>query len=630
MVQVGDLYRIIPINKISVLPLEPMVNVDQKTLPEDERMILDLIFLKYATAKEVESLVTPFLGEGASHSTYDAANLLILQDNARNMKRTLQLIELFDSDTFAGQRVHLFDVTNSRPSDMVKELDSVFKAYALSEKSSAVKFIPVDRINTIIAVAPNPGIFAQVQTWLDKLDVAVKMQAGDVSTYVYRLKYGRAETTAMAITALYTGNINALMGLAAMSRNGGLGMGMGGGGGMGGGMNGGYGGMNYQTGAYGNMGYGGGGGYGGGYGQTGYGSMGYGGGYAGGTNQGAGGIAPITTPQAGSALPSTAAGPNTDLTGGYLGMAAGAGQTVGRIPNIIPNPFDNTLLIRATPQEWAQINNLLRQIDVSPRQVLIQVKIYELDLNGAFSQGVTAYLEQKGANGTGLGRALNIASSSGGLSLSVGALVGNAKEILGVLQTQEHHDQARIISSPSIIATDSIPAVMNVGEDVPVLTSQAVVGGVQSSGTNVFSNTVTNQSTGVTLNILAHVNSSGVVTMVLDQDVSSPQAPSTAGIQSPSFSRRSFSTQLTVQDGDTVAIGGFIQEQSGNSTDGVPFLSRIPLIGGLFGAKSSNKGRTELIVFLTPKVLYDTNQVVEATEEIKGDLLKMRKMMKDQ
>ena len=86
-----------------------------------------------------------------------------MQDNARNMKRTLQLIDLFDSETFAGQRVKLFDVTNSRPSDLVKELDTVFKSYALSEKASAVKFIPVDPINTLIAVAPNPGIFPQVQ-----------------------------------------------------------------------------------------------------------------------------------------------------------------------------------------------------------------------------------------------------------------------------------------------------------------------------------------------------------------------------------------------------------------------------------------------------------------------------------
>ena len=190
IVKVGDLYRIVPINKISSLPLEPMMNVDQKTLPDDERMILDLIFLKYATAKEIETLIAPFLGEGAAHSTYEPANLLILQDNARNMKRTLQLIDLFDSDTFAGQRVHLFETENSRPTDMVKELDTVFRAYAMSDKGGAVKFIAVDPINVIIAVAPNPGIFVKVKEWLDKLDIAVKIQAGESSSYVYRLKYG--------------------------------------------------------------------------------------------------------------------------------------------------------------------------------------------------------------------------------------------------------------------------------------------------------------------------------------------------------------------------------------------------------------------------------------------------------
>ncbi len=117
------------------------------------------------------------------------------------MKRTLQLIELFDSETFAGQRVKLFDVTNRRPSELVKDLENVFKAYALSEKSSPVKFIPVDRINTIIAVAPNPGIFTQVESWIGKLDIAVKASAGAVNSYVYRLKYARSETVAMAILA---------------------------------------------------------------------------------------------------------------------------------------------------------------------------------------------------------------------------------------------------------------------------------------------------------------------------------------------------------------------------------------------------------------------------------------------
>jgi general secretion pathway protein D len=626
IVQVGDLYRIVPINRVSQLPLSPTTDLDPKTLPDDERMILNLVFLKYATVAELAKLIQPFLGEGASLSTYDPANLLLIQDNSRSMKRTMELIGMFDSDTFAGQRVRLFDVANSRPSDLVKDLESVFKAYAFSEKTSSVKFLPVDRINTIIAVAPNPGIFPQVKEWIDKLDIPVKITAGAINNYVYRLKYGRAETVAMAIMALYTGNVSALMSLAQMSNSmGGMGMGgamMGLGGGMGGG---GYGGMG--GGGYGGMGGGGYGGMGGGYGGAyGAGSMTTPMGSTGANFNMATNYAP---PNAVGATPNPAAAPGAgaDLTGSYLGFNTG-GAPGARIPHVIPNPFDNTLLIQGTPQEYEQINSLLRQLDVPPRQVLIDAKIYEVDLSGAFSAGVTSYLQQKGTGA--LSRVLNATAGSGGLGLSVGALVLNSHELLGVLQTSEVTQNARVISAPSIIATDSVPATMNVGQSVPMLTSQAVVGGVTSGGSSPFASTVSNVSTGVTLSITARVNSSGVVTMVINQQVSSPIAPSSGGIQSPSFSNRSFSTQLTVQDGDTVAIGGFIQETSGISSSGVPFLHRIPILGAAFGSKSTNKARTELIVFLTPRVIYDTNQISDATDEIKSSLKHLQKLARDQ
>src|SRR5450432_2383184 len=223
MVKVGDLYRIVPIAAVSNLPLDVNVNQDQKTIPDDERMVLNFFFLKYATSSELATLIKPFLGEGAMISSYEPANLLIIEDNSRSMKRNMDLINMFDADTFAGQRVRLFDVVNSRPTDMAKELDSVFKAYALSEKNSAVKFIPVDRINTLIAVAPNPGIFVEVGNWIDKLDVPVKNAAGGINNYVYRLKYGRSETVALAIMALYTGNTQALANLASMASGGGFG-----------------------------------------------------------------------------------------------------------------------------------------------------------------------------------------------------------------------------------------------------------------------------------------------------------------------------------------------------------------------------------------------------------------------
>src|ERR1035441_9482285 len=461
MVQVGDLYRIVPVKSVSSLPIDATVDANPKTLPDDERMILNLVFLKYANAGEIEKLLQQFLGEGAQISTYDPANLLLIEDNSRSMKRTMDLISMFDSDTFAGQRVKLFDVSNSRPSDLVKELESVFKAYALSDKASSVKFIPVDRVNTLIAVAPNPGIFVEVKNWIDKLDIAVKTPAGSVDLYYYRLKYGRAETVAMAIMAVLTGNPMAMVGLAAAA-----------GGGISSGASG-YGGGSYGNTGYGNTGYGNSGYGNSGYGNTGYGNSGYGNQYAGGA-QGANqsGMSaftpPISTAVGSNANPVPATGPNGDLTGAYLGLAGTGQGSYARGPSVIPNPFDNTILVRSTPQEWAQIQNLLRQIDVPPRQVLIDAKIYELDLNGAYTAGLQSFLDKKDSSS----RQLSATGGSGGLTVSEGLLVGHALQLLGQLSLAETAHEARVISAPSIIATDSIPAGMNVGQDVPVFNSQ--------------------------------------------------------------------------------------------------------------------------------------------------------------
>ena len=612
MVQVGNMYRIVPINRVSSLPLDPMTNVDPKTLPDDERMVLNMIFLKYATAEEIDKLIKPFMGEGGTSQPYAPANLLILQDNSRSMKRIMELIALFDSDSFAGQRVRLYDVENSRPTDLVKELDQVFRAYAISEKTGAVRFIPVDRINEVIAVAANPGIFVQVEDWIKRLDVTVKIPAGAVNNYVYRLKYGRADTIAMAIMALYSGNTMALVQLAQMSA--GM-MGMMGGalgpGGMGmGGM--GMGGMGMGGMGMGGMGMGGGMGYGG------YGGM---NGYGYGANMSSIPYNAAAGPQGG--LPVTPSGApvgppgagGIGQTGQRLG-ATGASDNNANMPRVVPNPMDNTLLVQGTPQDWEQIQSLVRQLDVPPRQVLIDAKIYELDLTGAFSSGVEAYVDK--ANTGPFSRALNIASN-GGVTLSVGALVLKGKELLTAVSLAENRNQSKVIASPSIIATDSIPAIMNVGQSVPVLTSS----GVAVTGSSF--NSVSNQTTGTTLAITARVNSSGVVTMIIDQQVSQPGTNTTSSIDSPSFSTRSFSTQVTVRDGDTIAIGGFIQDTKTLVESGIPFLQRIPGLGALFGSKSYSDARTELIIFLTPRVIYDTNQVEDATDEIKGNLKKLMK-----
>jgi general secretion pathway protein D len=631
IVKVGDLYRIIPIQSVSTAPMTPQVNVDPKTLPDDERMVLNLIFLKYSTATELDKLIAPFLGEGASHTVYEPANLIIVQDNSRSMRRTMELISIFDSDSFAGQRVKLFEIENSRPSDLVKELDSVFKAYALSEKSSSVKFLPVDRINILIAIAPNPGIFEQVANWIAKLDIPVKITAGAVSNYLYRVHYGRVDTIAMAIMALYSGDPFALLQLAQQQNANSYSQGLG---------------LNPTNSG---MGYGAGAGY---SGYNGYGPY----GNQGGVNPygnavspfGRASFSPYGYPQSPAAMAQAPGqqqappGPQgAGRTGEYMGMSP-TGQPLTQMPHIIPNPFDNTIMVQGTPQEWEQIKALLVQLDVPPRQVLIEAKIYEVDLIDDLSGGVSAYLQKIGSGdataqggappGTKLApsRTLAAASAGGVGTFTTGLVLWKTHELLALVSAQEAKKRARVISAPSIMATDNINATMNVGSQVPTLTSSAATG-LQNGGSSVFANTISNQSTGVTLNITPHVNSSGIVTLMVNQQVSAPVAPDpAAAIQSPSFSNRSISTQLTMRDGDTVAIGGVIQENHTYSTGGVPFLNRIPVVGAAFGSKNTHTDRTELIIFFTPRVIYDTPQLLDATEELKSSLKRVGRLMKDQ
>jgi general secretion pathway protein D len=185
-----------------------------------------------------------------------------------------------------------------------------------------------------------------------------------------------------------------------------------------------------------------------------------------------------------------------------------------------------------------------------------------------------------------------------------------------------------VIAAPSILATDSLPASITVGTEVPILTSQAA-SAVQDGGTSQFAQTISNRQAGVTLSITARVTPAGIVTMLINQDFSTPQSPGGTGIQSPSFNNRTVNTQITVQDGDTIAFGGIIQENELEGSGGVPFLHRIPVLGAAFGAKTRSTTRTELIVFLTPRVVYDTNQMLDASDELKRKMDRVLRLMRN-
>jgi general secretion pathway protein D len=302
---------------------------------------------------------------------------------------------------------------------------------------------------------------------------------------------------------------------------------------------------------------------------------------------------------------------------------------------VIANPMNNTLLIQATPQEYQGMEQLIKELDVPPRQVLIEAKIYSVDLTHAFSSDVTAALQAlSGTSSTSstsgssapvsTAASLLGALSGGGVTLSAAALVGRNRVLSGVLTLMEQQSNAKILSSPSIIATDSIPASINVGTTVPTLE-----GSISSAIGGAVTSAVSNTSTGITLSLTARVTPSGIVTMIIDQNISDPQANTSSGIDSPSFATKEIQTQVTVQDGDTIAIGGMIQESSTSALSGIPLLDRIPVVGALFGTRSYSKERTELIMFLTPHVIFDSNQLLDASDELKDQIKVLRKDIKE-
>ena len=179
-----------------------------------------------------------------------------------------------------------------------------------------------------------------------------------------------------------------------------------------------------------------------------------------------------------------------------------------------------------------------------------------------------------------------------------------------------------ILSEPSLIATDSIPASINVGTQVPVQTSSSTT----VAGSSTVTNSISSENTGVTLQVNARINPSGVVTLVINQEVSSPSANS--GTLTPSFDQQVVQTQVTVQDGDTIAIGGLISDTTTNGSNGIPYLSRLPGIGLLFGNKTTSHARSELIIFMTPHVILDESDLIEASNELRDRVKKLQRYVK--
>jgi len=279
---------------------------------------------------------------------------------------------------------------------------------------------------------------------------------------------------------------------------------------------------------------------------------------------------------------------------------------------IIVNEFNNSLIIQATEADYQFLLLTIRQLDVLPRQVLIEVKIYSVELQDDLSYGVSAFLEARDPNPGPLTTGSMV---DGTLSATTTAFIGSSRQLRAIITALSSKTKVRILEAPRILALDGVQAQINIGAEVPVTTASFGDPLLAGSATN-FVNSIQYRPTGVTVLIMPRISASGIVTMDLAIEVSS----STGQALTPTINRNYISTSLIVRDGQTVAIAGIISDSFNEGRKRVPILGSIPVLGGLFGTTTRNKRRNELVFFITPHVIRNLPTATELTRDFRRAL----------
>ena len=296
---------------------------------------------------------------------------------------------------------------------------------------------------------------------------------------------------------------------------------------------------------------------------------------------------------------------------------AGAGAE-NRI-RIIANRRNNALLIYATPSEYSVIEGMLRKIDIIPLQVLIEATIAEVTLNDDLQYGTQFFLKT-GHIAQTLGAPNPPFQPLGGLtfpSTFSGFILSHAPRY--AIEALAAVTKVKVLSAPQVMVLDNEPARLQVGQQVPVLTGTAT--STLTTGAPVV-NSVDYHATGVIMQVTPRVNSGGLVTLDIAQEVSdvAPQATnSVAG--SPTFDDQTFRTRVAIQDGQTVGMAGLIRDNLSEGNSGLPFLKDIPLLGTLLSSQNNTRARSELLVLITPHVVHDQRDARALTEDLRSQLV---------
>jgi len=528
--------------------------------------------LRHISASEAKKLIDPVGAPGAVLRADDQRNIVVVSGTQRELNEISSLLAVFDVDWLKGMSFALFPLKTSDPEAVANELEVVFGLDKDGPLKGTLRFVPNKRLSALLVITTRAAHIDTVRGWIAKLDQLA--QSNEEQLFVYKVQNRSATELAAMLSRV----------------------------------------LSRQRGA-----------------ETQRGSE----------TMPPSDIAPRYEPTtiassaaASAALGPTAAGPTRTASrvGPGTGMATPSESLAsgGRHhvpsgnrpapPNLQPNDNkvvadegNNALLIMASAQEYPRMLSILGRLDVLPTQVMLEAMIAEVTLNDELKFGIKWFFEKNNSKfilSDAVGGA--VASNFPGFSYFFAA--GNVKVALDAVSSITN---VNVVSAPSLMVLDNRKAVLQVGDQVPIITQTAQ--NVITPGGPLI-NSVAFRDTGVILAVTPRVNDAGRVVLEIEQEVSNVAATRSAGIDSPTIQQRLIKTTVAVADGEVLALGGLIQERDNTSKTQVPILGNLPLLGSAFRQKTDKIDRTELLIFIRPLVVRDGAEARAVTGEFQKRL----------
>jgi general secretion pathway protein D len=285
---------------------------------------------------------------------------------------------------------------------------------------------------------------------------------------------------------------------------------------------------------------------------------------------------------------------------------------------VVADDENNALMIYATGKEYKKIVVALEDLDIVATQVIIEASILEVTLSDEMRYGVEwAFKNSLGNSYDGAGLLSAAAggppSAAAGFSYTITNSIGDISAVLNALSSQS---LLNVISTPSVMVLDNHTAYIHVGDQVPIFSAQTTTDG------GTISQSVEYKDTGVKLSVKPSVNAGGLVTMDVEQSVTDVGEIDAATGQR-AFLERNINSRVAVRSNESVVLGGLIRENASSGSTGIPFLHKIPLIGALFGTNNESDRRTELLVIITPRAIYDESELRDVSQEMRSRIRNM-------